>query len=246
MCSCKKILSFSIAFSTLWISQIVASSESARIDTPVWTILVVREEFGIFESLRIESKGDIYFCQFEAEKLLGEKFLHLQNGDPGWPLFSSFVHQLQRLKGDAQKVPTSTIAEHSPAISPRDGPTSDPIYIELLSNELAIQRIGSNAGIASFLQLLLEETKKNGHALANSSGSIIWLPPDASTKLPAERFVIQDPKAGKLLKYAGKFLATPYPPELNLDLTSMESISNIQTERFDFAVWKLKKEINKQ
>lgn len=246
MFSYSQILSLTIALSTLLVPQVVTASDSPRPDAPLWTILVVREEFGIFESIRIESKGDLYFCQFEAGRLLGEKFLAIQKGEPEQKLFNALVNELQVLNKGAEGIQSGAIPDNPLVISPRDGPIWNPIYIEWLPDGVVVQQIGSNPKIASFLQLLIEETKKNGHKAANDSGIIIWLANDVSTRLPPQRFVIQNPKAGQLLKYTGRFLPIPYPPELLLDPTGMESMSHIQTAGLDFVVWQLKNEIKNE
>lgn len=204
-----------------------------------WSIVALSEEFGVFDSLRIDAKGRLEFCRFEDGKLLQRQSLEKGQGQlAGW--FSDLSTEIQGIAARRWELPTQPTAD-SPAFPlPKDGPFWTINLIERDADSARVRRLEDFPRVASLVNLILNEISQRAETLPPVSGLVVQGPRLAAETKPNQPEQTGDLLARQLLAATGTFLPEPYPPDLQRVAQSQDSISSVEAGGLLFTLRRLR------
>jgi len=239
----------------------VLISGSLRANENPWAVVAVREEFGVFDLLRIDSNGKEISVSLSTVELVKGALVNRVEFKGGVQKAASSMktdsipHLVGKVSEDIDSLrargckpkeedPNSSIgfldADGTPI--PVDGPSWDCMLIEFTDKGVIVRRA---FGLIKYVSLVLSEVQKQGVSLYKTSGVVIQGPqfPEFFESLgPDKSLVISNPATVKLLKKVGTFVPQPYPREFQKIFENPNPIFSSSMSGQDFFFWKVQPE----
>jgi hypothetical protein len=204
-----------------------------------WSVVALRENFGVFDSLRLDANGRMELCRFEDGKLLQRKSLEKgQDQLAGW--FFDLGAEIQRIAGKRWELPPRPTADSPPFALPKDGPLWTINLIQRDADSARVRRLEGFPKVDSLVNLILNEMSLRSEALPSVSGLLVQGPRLAAETKPNQPEQTGDLLARQLLAAAGTFLPEPYPPDLQGVVQSQDSISSVEAGGLLFTLRRLR------
>jgi hypothetical protein len=228
---------FTTATATIVIAVFLGAAMTNRAFSESWVVSAVREEFGMFDALRLSSNGSVELCSFGLGEISRRQSLEAEDSDPAGKSLKDIFGELQRLEKAGWKDDGDTGQEWTPSRSPTDGPTWVIHAFKFQNNSGTVTFLDGASRFAASMNILLQEVEKNGSRHPLETGVIVWLPRN-SIQGGARVARVSNPSTLGVLRIAGGYRPEPYPPNLKEILLQPEPVSGLELDGLDFAIWK--------
>jgi hypothetical protein len=228
---------FTTATATIVVAVALGAAMTNQAFSDSWVVSAVREEFGMFDALRISSNGSVELCSFGLSEVSRRQSLEAEDSDPAGKSLKDIFGELQRLEKAGWKDHGNTGPEWTPSRSPTDGPTWVIYAFKFEDNSGAVRLLDGAPRFASSMNILLQEVQQKGIRHPLETGVIVWLPQN-SIQGGARVARLSNPSTLGVLRIAGSYMPEPYPPNLKEILLQPEPVSGLELEGLDFAIWK--------
>jgi len=229
---------FHSATATFVVAMALWSAMSNRAFSDAWVVSAVREEFGMFDALRISSNGSVELCSFGLGEVSRRQSLEAEDTGPaGNNSLKDIFGELQRLDKAGWKDDGNTRPEWTLSHSPTDGPIWVSHVFKLQDNSGTVRLLDGAPRFASSMNILLQEVQQKGIRHPLETGVIVWLPRN-SIQGGARVARLSNPSTLGVLRIAGGYMPEPYPPNLKEILLQPQPVSGLELEGLDFAIWK--------
>ena len=240
------------------LSMVVLISGSLKANQNPWAVVALREEFGMFDLLRIDSSGREVSVNLSTVELVKGRLVNRvefrgdAQGEGSNMKIDSMSHLIDEIseeidslrargwkpkEGDSSSSIGALDADGTPI--PMDGPMWDCMLIEFTDKGATVR---GGFGLINYVSLVLNEVQKQGQSLSKTSGVVIRGPQFTEffeSLGPEQSLVISNPATVKLLKKVGTFVPKPYPKEFQKIFENPNPIFRTSMSGFNFVFWKV-------